>query len=169
MGLVSTLKGEEILRRKSGQSQSAQTNAVPVADQQALQVAFIELVGERYGYWLARRMTQQDMAEKTKEQSKAVRELGKTERTKIEEYIEKPTDAVKTAILNARKSLKTARETLKTARKPFMEKISPLAKAVRYCDSVAIPDSLKELGHPVSPRFSLSDWAKEATKPKKKE
>jgi len=155
------------LRKSKATTQTA--DSVPVADQQALQVAFIELVGERYGYWLARRMTQQDMAEKTKEQSKSVRELAKTERTKIEEYIEKPTDAVRTAILNARKSLKTARETLKTARKPFMEKLNPLAKAVRYCDSVAIPDSLKELGHPIAPRFSLSDWAKEAIKPKKKE
>lgn len=140
----------------------------PIADVQALQTAFIELVGERWGYWLGRRMTQQDMAEKTKEQSKAVRELGKTEHTKIEEFIETPSDEIKTVIVTTRASLKDARTTLKEARKPFMEKISPLAKAVRYCDSVAIPDSLKELGHPVAPRFSLSDWVKEAVKPKKK-
>lgn len=150
--------------------QTTQTaDSVPIADVQALQHAFIELVGERYGYWLARRMTQQDMSEKTAKEAKVARELAKTEHKSIEEYIEKPTEAVKTAILNTRKSLKTARETLKTARKPFMEKITPLAKAVRYCDSVAIPDSLKELGHPIAPRFSLSDWAKEAIAPKKKQ
>jgi len=157
--------------RKSRTNAQAQTaNSVPaVATKEEMQEAFIELVGERYGYWLARRATQVEMADKTKEQAKNARELAKTERKSIEEYIEKPTEAVKAAILNTRKSLKTARETLKTARKPFMDKISPLAKAVRYCDNVAIPDSLKELGHPVAPRFSLSDWAKEAIKPKQKQ
>jgi len=155
-----------VLRKR----QAAQTaNSVPVADVQALTSAFVELVGERYGYWLARRMTQQDMAEKTKEQSKVARELAKTEHTKIEEFIENPSDEIKTVIVTTRASLKDARATLKEARKPFMEKITPLAKAVRYCDNVAIPDSLKELGHPVAPRFSLSDWAKEAIKPKKKQ
>jgi Ni,Fe-hydrogenase I large subunit len=114
-------------------------------------------------------MTQQDMAEKTKEQSKTARELAKTEHTKIEEFIENPSDEIKTVIVTTRASLKDARATLKEARKPFMEKITPLAKAVRYCDNVAIPDSLKELGHPVAPRFSLSDWAKEAIAPKKKQ
>jgi len=150
-------------KRNQAQSQTV------VADQQALQNAFIQLIGERWGYFLGRKLKMQEMAEKTKEQAKTARELAKTERTSIEEYIEKPTDAGKTAILNTRKNLKSARETLKTARKPFMEKITPLAKAVRYCDNVAIPDSLKELGHPVAPRFSLSDWATDAIKPKKKE
>jgi len=155
--------------RKGRQAETQTANSVPVADQQALQTAFVQLIGERWGYFLGRKLKQQEMAENTKEQAKAVRELAKTEHKSIEEFIEKPTDAIKTAILNTRKNLKSARETLKQARKPFMEKITPLAKAVRYCDNVAIPDSLKELGHPVAPRFSLSDWAAEAIKPKKKQ
>jgi len=150
------------------QSTTQTANSEAVADVQALQSAFVELVGERWGYWLGRRLTQQDMAEKTKAESKAVRELAKTERTKIEEFIENPDAEIKTAIVTTRKSLADARKTFKEARKPFMDKISPLARAMRYCDSVAIPDSLKELGHPVQPRFSLSDWVKEAVKPKKK-
>ena len=57
------------------------------------------------------------------------------------------------------------------AKKPFLEKIKPLAQAQKYCDNVAIPDSLKGLGHPVQPIFSLSKWmtkALEQTKQKKK-
>jgi hypothetical protein len=154
---------------KKGQAQQTASSVSVMADQQALLNAFVGLIGERWGYFLGRRLKQQEMAEKTKAESKAVRELAKTERKHVEEYIEKPASEIKTAILSARKGLKSARETLKQARKPFMEKITPLAKAVRYCDNVAIPDSLKELGHPVQPRFSLSDWATEAIKPKKKE
>lgn len=154
---------------KQSKAQAQTANSVPVADVQALTSAFVELVGERFGYWLARRMTQQDMAEKTKAPSKVAHELAKTEHEKIEEYLEKPTAEIKAVIMKTRTNLKDARTKLKEARKPFMEKITPLAKAVRYCDNVAIPDSLKELGHPVAPRFSLSDWAAEAIKPKKKE
>jgi len=76
---------------------------------------------------------------------------------------------LRTQILNGRKAVAEAKKTLKTARAPFMQKMAPLAKAVRYCDNVAIPDSLKELGHPIQPRFSLSDWVQTAIaqKPKK--
>jgi len=146
----------------------ATQDAVPVeVDRQALQEAFVELVGERYGYWVGRRLTQQEMATATKEQAKKVRELAKTVNTAIEEYIADANDDLKTQIINGRKTLADAKKTVKEARAPFMKKIAPLAKAVRYCDNVAIPDSLKELGHPIQPRFSLSDWVQDAIKPKK--
>jgi len=151
-------------------SKTKLTTPVPVVeDMQALQEAFVELVGERWGYYVARRVTQQDMTTATKDQAKAIRELVKTEHTAIEEYIETPSDEVKATILETRKTLKEGRKALKEARAPFMQKMAPLAKAVRYCDNVAIPDSLKELGHPIQPRFSLSDWAQTAIaqKPKK--
>jgi len=141
---------------------------VPVeVDRQALQEAFVELVSERYGYWLGRRVTQQEMATATKEQSKTVRELNKTVNTNIEAYIENASDDLKTKIVTGRKTVAEAKKILKEARAPFMKKMAPLAKAVRYCDNVAIPDSLKELGHPIQPRFSLSAWVQDAIKPKK--
>jgi len=144
----------------------AKQETVPV-DMQALQEAFVELVGERYGYWVGRRLTQQEMATATKEQAKKVRELAKTVNTAIEDYIADANDDLKTQIINERKTLAEAKKTVKEARAPFMKKMTPLAKAVRYCDNVAIPDSLKELGHPIQPRFSLSDWVQDAIKPKK--
>jgi len=146
--------------------QSAKQETVPVVD---LQEAFIELVGERYGYWVGRRLTQQEMTTATKEQAKTVRELTKTVNEAIEAFIESPSDDLRTKIATTRKTLANAKKTVKEARAPFQKKMTPLAKAVRYCDNVAIPDSLKELGHPIQPRFSLSEWVQTAIaqKPKK--
>jgi len=149
--------------------EKAKADAVPVVDIQALQEAFVELVNERWGYYVGRRVTQQDMTSATKDQAKTVRDLAKSVNTAIEEYIANASDDLRTQILNGRKAVADAKKTLKTARAPFQKKMTPLAKAVRYMDNVAIPDSLKELGHPIQPRFSLSDWVQTAIaqKPKK--
>jgi len=142
---------------------------VPEVDMQALREAFVELVAERWGYYVGRRVTQQDMATATKDQRKAVSDLNKGVNKAIEEYIVEASDDLRTQIVNGRKAVAEAKKVLSTARAPFMKKMTPLAKAVRYCDNVAIPDSLKELGHPIQPRFSLSDWVQTAItqKPKK--
>jgi len=100
------------------------------------------------------------MTEKTEAERKAVAEIRKTITG----------DNLKTIIAKADvktyesklSEMKSARETLSNASKPFREKISPLAKAQRYLDNVAIPDALKELGTPVQPRFSLSKWIGDA-------
>jgi len=148
-------------------SKTKPAEPVPVVDTQALQEAFVELVAERWGYYVGRRVTQQDMATATKDQTKTVRDLTKKVNEAIEEFIVEPSDDLRTQILNGRKAVVEAKKIVKEARAPFMKKIAPLAKAVRYCDNVAIPDSLKELGHPIQPRFSLSDWVQDAIKPKK--
>jgi len=121
---------------------------------------FRDLVGERWGYFLGRRLTQTEMTEKTEAERKAVAEIRKA-------IIG---DNLKTIIAKADittyetklSEMKSARETLNKVAKPFREKISPLAKAQRYLDNVAIPDALKELGTPVQPRFSLSKWIGDA-------
>lgn len=149
-------------------TQVAEAEAVEVSRLDMLE-AFSELVGERHGYWMARRLTQQEMNEAVKEEAKAYRETRKAINTAITTYIDEPTDELRTAIKENQQTLKSQGKVLKEKKAPFMKKISPLAKAVRYCDNVAIPDSLKELGKPVQPRFSLSQWisnALEATKKK---
>lgn len=156
-------------------AQSAQTaQAVPaeaVPSKMDMLEAFTELVSERYGYFMARRLTQQDMAEKTKEETKAVREKAKQLSENIDTYIDTPSDDLKGTIKANQKDLTDLRKKAATARKPFQDKVKPLVQAQKYCDAVAIPDSLKELGHPVAPRFSLSEWmqkALEQSKQKKK-
>ena len=125
---------------------------------------FRDLVGERWGYFLGRRMTQADMNEKTKEERKNVREIRKDITDNLEEYIK--TSDIDT-YLSKTKELKGAREVVSKKAKPFREKINPLTKAQRYLDTVAIPDALKEIGTPVQPRFSLSKWITDAMKSEK--
>jgi hypothetical protein len=132
---------------------------------------FLELVGERFGYWMGRRLTQQEMSEKCKEEIKAVREKNKQLSENIEAFLETPTDDLKTTIKANQKDLASLRKVAAEKTKPFRDKIAPLAKAQKYCDNVCIPDSLKELGKPAVPRFNLSDWitkALETTQKKKK-
>ena len=110
-------------------------------------------------------MTQAEMNEATKAERKKVTEIRKEIRDNLEEYI-KNSD-IETYLKNL-KALKEARELVSKKAKPFREKISPLRKAQKYLDTVAIPDALKELGTPVQPRFSLSTWVKEAMQTEKK-
>jgi len=133
--------------------------------------AFAELVAERYGYFTARRLTQQDMSEKCKAEMEAVNAKRKAMNENIEKLLEAENEEARTAIHVQAKDLKTLKEEADTAKKPYLEKIKPLSQAQKYCDSIAIPDFLKELGHPVQPRFSVSDWmskALEQSKQKKK-
>ena len=125
---------------------------------------FRDLVGERWGYFLGRRMTQADMNEKTKEERKTVSTIRKEIADNLEEYIK--TSDIDT-YLSKTKNLKDAKEVVSKKSKPFREKINPLSKAQRYLDTVAIPDALKEIGTPVQPRFSLSKWITDAMKSEK--
>jgi len=126
---------------------------------------FADLVNERWGYWLGARIKQQEGNQATEDKRKAVREAGKALRNGIEEII-KAADVDKWHTLNT--TLADAKKVVKEAMKPFAEKISPLRKAVRYLDSVAIPDAMKELGKPIAPRFSLSEYIGNALKAQKK-
>jgi len=128
--------------------------------QATLLLGFRDLVAERMGYFLGRRLTQQEMSEKTEAERKAVAEVReKITGENLETIITNGDIATFKATLE---ELKTARKTLKDASEPFREKMNPLGKAVRYIDSVAVPDALKELGTPVQPRFSLSKWVNDA-------
>jgi len=152
------------LTKKASQT-TAQAVEMSVEQEVTLLRGFRDLVGERMGYFLGRRLTQQDMSEKTEAERKAVAEIRKEIKGNIETYI---TNADIKTYMEKTAELKTASETLSKAAKPFREKISPLAKAQRYLDNVAIPDALKELGTPVQPRFSLSKWIDKAIESAKK-
>ena len=70
-------------------TQVAEAEAIEVSRLDMLE-AFTELVGERYGYWMARRLTQQEMNESVKEEAKAYRETRKAINTAIATYIDEP-------------------------------------------------------------------------------
>jgi len=152
-----------------GQTAQASTTQVPkISAEQELTLlrGFRDLVGERWGYFMGRRLTQEEMTEKTEAERKAVAEIRKDITGDNLKKIIAASD-VKT-YESKLSAIKTAREALNKVAKPFREKISPLAKAQRYLDSVAIPDALKELGTPVQPRFNLSQWINSALATQKK-
>lgn len=123
---------------------------------------FKDLVAERTGYYFGTKVLGKKMSEETKTQRGAVSKAGKKLKEGIELLIEQPTAKNSKTVQTATREVKEAKKTNRKAREPHMKKISPLRKATRYIDTVAIPDSLKELGKPVTPRFSLSDWATKA-------
>ncbi len=140
---------------------------IPKEIQQELSLlrGFRDLAGERWGYFLGRRMTQAELSDATKAERKKVTEIRKEISDNLEDYI---TNSDLTTYTKKTKSLKDAREVVSKKAKPFREKISPLSKAQKYLDNIAIPDALNELGTPVQPRFSLSTWVKDAMQTEKK-
>jgi len=153
------------LKQKMAPAQAVQ---VPQEDRLALLDTFAELVSERWGYFIARRLVQKDASEKTKVERKAATEAAKAFAESIVALRKTPNEANAKLVAQKEEVAKDARKVVAAARKPFNEKIKPLASIVKYCDSVAIPDSLKELGHQVVPRFSLSEWATKAVEQTKK-
>jgi len=158
--------------------QAASTVAIPeeVEQELALLRGFRDLVGEGIGYLLGAKAVQSEAKdnEEIGNLRHAVPRIFVSGRPKKETdrktiIIE---DLIKAGDMNAyvtaMTEVETARKALREAMKPFNEKKSPLQKAWRYCLNIAIPDSLKELNAPVSPRFNLSDWVKDATAKKKK-
>ena len=146
----------------------AQAVQVPQEDRLALLDTFAELVSERWGYFIARRLVQKDASEKTKVERKAATEAAKAFAESMVALRKTPNEANAKLVAQKEEVAKDARKVVANARKPFNEKIKPLASIVKYCDSVAIPDSLKELGHQVVPRFSLSEWATKAVEQTKR-
>lgn len=136
-----------------------------VAKELKLLRGFKDIVAERVGYMYGRSSLMGDMNKATETERKTASAQSKAVNTAVEALIEapKPTAEMQKNILTARKSLKDAREVLKKVRAPHMKKISPLGKATKYLDTVAVPDSLIEIdGQRPQARFSLSKWVTEA-------
>jgi len=138
---------------KKGSEATAVT--VEVEQELTLLRGFRDLVGERFGYWMGRRLTQQELNDATKEERKVTREIRKTIKDNLPTWIE---NADIDSFNGKNEELAEANKVVKEKSKPFREKIAPLSKGIRYIDNIAIPDALKELGTPVQPRFKLSEY-----------
>ena len=96
-----------------GQTQATtQVQAIPVEQELTLLRGFRDLVGERFGYFLGRRLTQQDMNEKTEAERKAVSEVRKTIKDNIPTWIKNADVKTYTA---KQEALKTVAQTLTDA------------------------------------------------------
>jgi len=118
---------------------------------------FSHLVAERTGYFMGRKLKQGEMNKASEKERKAVKKI--TDTIDIEDFI-KNTDLE--GWQKKQKELKDARKAVAKKQKPFRDIISPLTKILKLFDNETIPDALRELnGQPVTPRFSLSKFAKE--------
>ena len=136
-----------------------------VQQEMTLLQGFRDLVGERFGYFLGRRMKTKEMNEASTEERKEVNKIRKEISDNLETFIKESDFKTYSEKTDA---LVKARKVLAVKTKPFRDKISPLRKAQNYLDSVAIPDALKELKTPLTPRFSLSKWVTDAIAQSKK-
>jgi hypothetical protein len=148
------------------------TEQVPaaIAERFSLLQKFAGLVAERYGYVVGRKMKSAEMREDAavKLASESVRKLTKELSKSVETLIKEPTKPNSEVVTRNRTELEEARDKAHTAREPFLEKMKPLTKVIRMMDNIAIPDSLKEVGIELKPRFQLSEWADKALEATKK-
>lgn len=136
-------------------------------EQVTLLTGFRDLVAERTGYMFGAKALSTTMSEKTEKERKVVRDKGKSLKEAFETLIEQPTKEHSANVVTIQKEVDEARKVNKKAREPHMVKITPLKRAIRYIDVVAVPDSLKQLGVDVAERFSLSKWVSKAIVKKK--
>lgn len=141
----------------------AEFKALSLQEQELL-VGFRDLVAEGLGYHFGAKAVQSEGSEATKDQRATNNANRKNISSHLEEWIK---DADIEAYQSAVEEYTTSRKALSEAMKPYNTRKAPLARAWKYCVNVAFPDSLKEIGAPVQPRFKLSEWIKEATKKKK--
>jgi len=115
---------------------------------------FIDLVAERYGYYVAKRLKLSEMMKATKTERSLVRALGQKIGSLFSEYITEGKD-VRAEIKADQEELAKARATLKAKSKPYYDAIRPLNKALSYLDKEVIPQRLEQLGKPVKPIFKV--------------
>lgn len=155
-------------KQKATEGQAeAEALVIPEAIQEELTLlrGFRDLMAERVAYSMGVQAVNEDKREKTEAERKANAEARKYLRENLETFIANAdVTGYKTALEEIEKTSKALRE----ANKPFMEKITPLRRAIKYIDNVAVPNSLKELGVTVQPAFSLSEWIKKVLEERKR-
>lgn len=147
-------KGDKKLgRQQAVQEQQTEQPVVENENELGMLRGFRDLVAERTGYMFGAKMLAKTMRDKTEAERTAVNNVSKVIRKDLKTWI---AESNVEEYEKQQKLLTDAREANKTAREPHMKKISPLRKAVRYIDTVAVPDALKELGTPATARTTLS-------------
>jgi len=169
-GLASTTKRSDVLLKKPAQTATtvqAEVPAIPVEQELTLLRGFRDLVGQRWGVFVGRRLKQQELTEKTEAERKAVNDVRKEITKNIPDWIAKGDKASYDAKMA---DLKTASEAHSEAKKAtgIPPVIKSLAQGQRYLDNEAIPNALSELGTPVQPAFSLAEWLKNRLEEQKK-
>lgn len=149
------------------QAEAPVVSAMPVKQELTLLRGFRDLVGQRFGIFVGRRLKQQELTEKTEAERKAVNEVRKEIKKNIPDWIANGDKASYDAKMA---DFKTASEAHSEAKKAtgLPPVIKVLAHGQRYLDNEAIPNALSELGKPVQPAFSLAEWLQNRLEEQKK-
>ena len=126
----------------------------------------LNLMAERYGYFLGRREKLAEKRKATKDLEAQARELRAQIESYLNAYIEKGED-VRESVMVLRKRLAPIEGELAKIRAPFNEVIRPLNRAIRHLDSLIIPRLEKIRGEKITPKFTV-DIEIPKKKPKKK-
>jgi len=126
---------------------------------------FRDLLAERTGYMLGRKAKQTDMNKATKTEREKANAIRIVIRKGIPKWI---ADSNVTEYEKQTKALTDASAAVSKKSKPFRTEISPLTRAVKYIDTVAVPESLKLLGVKPEATFSLSDFMQAELEKQKK-
>jgi hypothetical protein len=124
-----------------------------------------DLMAERVGYAMGAKALSKEMSNATKEHRKTVTEAKRFLRENLEAFVKSGDfEGYQKAVEKVNK----ASEALKEAKAPHMERITPLRKAVRYIDNIAVPKFLVTLGVTPQPIFTVAEWVAELDKKKSK-
>mgnify|MGYP000255011346 CR=1 FL=1 len=118
----------------------------------------VNLVEERWGYYLGKRVIQSELFKATQKERTEIRAIGEKISKLLNEYLEKGVDT-REEIKKLQEELATARATLMEKSAPFYEKLRPLNMAISYLDKKLIPEALeKATGRKPVPRLQVSEY-----------
>jgi flagellar biosynthesis/type III secretory pathway protein FliH len=124
-----------------------------------------DLMAERVGYAMGAKALSKEMSNATKEQRMASNEARKFLRENLENFIR---NGDYEGYQKAVEKVNKASETLKEAKAPHLAKITPLKRAVRYIDDIAVPSFLTTLGKTPQAIFTPASWVVEKIEEEKK-
>jgi len=126
----------------------------------------VNVVAERWGYYLGKRTIQSELMKATTIERAKVRAVGQMISAKMNEYLNSGTD-VRQEVAELQSQLAEARTTFKAKATPFYEKIKPLNKVLTFLDKTVIPQAIEQATHEkLTPRFQVSDYVLKALAPK---
>jgi hypothetical protein len=124
-----------------------------------------DLMAERVGYAMGAKALSKEMSNATKEHRKTVTEAKRFLRENLEAFVKSGDfEGYQKAVEKVNK----ASEVLKEAKAPHLAKITPLKRAVRYIDDIAVPSFLTTLGKTPQAIFTPASWVVEKIEEEKK-
>ena len=124
-------------------------------EQISVLIGFRDLLTERVCYSMGRAEIRAKMSKATKKERKNASGIRAGIKENLVQWV---TDGNITEYEKQTALLTDASEIVSKKSKPFNKEISPLTKAMKFIDNIAVPDALGVMGIKPKPRFSLSDY-----------